>query len=838
LLSAALRRWCWIGALALIVLAAVSGLSLLWWAQRPLPDYDGRLTLAGLEHPVRVEYGPHAVPSIRAALLEDLILAQGFVVARERLWQMDLLRRLAGGRLSEVFGEGALTADRFYRTIGLPRAAARSLDALEPRWQRLLRRYADGVNAYLSQAVVEGRLPLEYQLLGIEPSRWEPLDSLLVGAYMAWLNSVNLREELVFLRLAQRLGTQQALELFPTRPGESAPLASRELPEYRIAALPDPGQVGEPVMKAASREGGLPVLDRLAMARAASNAWAVTGARSAAGPLLANDPHLPAAMPGSWYELEMQAPGYHAAGAALPGVPFVVVGHNEELAWGVTAAVADTQDLFLERVAEDGKSVERPGAEPEPIVTRVESIDVAGRPDPVELRVRSTRHGVLIDELVRAPGANPAGLTAVRRPESLALRTTLDEPDRSLVAFWRLNTAATIGEARAAAGDLRQVSLNLIIAHRDGRIAWQVGGLVPSRGRGSGAFPVPGWEPGYGWDGYRSFAQNPGVSDPVGDLLVSANDAMEEWRRGHVIGYAWLAPFRAQRIDTLLRGSGPVDAAMMARMQSDRLSLEAVVYLEALRRQMPVLRRSHPTAASIAASRLLSWRGTFEDASESAAFFVLLRPALYRALYADELGPDLDALMSLEQVTYGPLAEAMRDDRSSFWDDVTTTDRQESAADIWARALHATVRALNDAMPDDGSPTLARLRALTFSHAFDGQGLLGDLFNVGPIGRGGDTGTIDVAIAPLLRPREVGNVASLRVVYTPSNWSATRGTLPLGQSGHRFSRFRSDQLEDWLAGDSHPWPWGGPSSGQALGELILEPGSASLPADVSSDRQR
>jgi acyl-homoserine lactone acylase PvdQ len=827
-------RWLSIGALALILLTASVGLGLLWWAHRPLPAYDARLDIAGLEQPVRVEYGRHAVPTLRAKSIEDLVLAQGFVVARERLWQMDLLRRLAGGRLSEVFGEGALTADRFYRTIGLPRAAARSLDALEPRWQRLLRRYADGVNHYLRQAVAERRLPLEYQLLRFEPAPWTPLDSLLVGAYMAWLNSVNLREELVFLRLAQRLGTQRALELFPTQPGEPAPLASKDLPEYRLASLPEPFSEHAQAVRAAS----LPLLDRLATTRAASNAWAVTGARSSAGPLLANDPHLPAAMPGSWYELEMQAPDFHAAGVALPGVPFVLIGHNRDLAWGLTAAVADTQDLFLERFREDGESVERAGAEPEPIQTRVEWIAVAGRSEPVELRIRSTSYGVLIDDLVREPGGNPAGLSVVRRPEGLALRTTLEEPDRSLVAFWRLNTAADVSAARAAAGDLRQVALNLIIAHRNGRIAWQVGGLVPHRGRGSGAFPVPGWESGYGWDGYRPFAQNPGVSDPDTELLVSANDAMGQWNGGTVIGHAWLAPFRAQRIDALLRRPGPVDAATMARIQSDRLSLEAAVYLQALRRQIPALHRDHPEAASIAESRLLSWRGTFEDASESAAFFVLLRPELYRALYADELGPDLDALMGLEQVTYGPLAEAMRQDRSSFWDDVTTPDRHEKAADIWARALLATEQGLQAAMPDTGAPTLARLRDLTFSHAFDGQGMLGRLFNVGPIGRGGDTGTIDVAIAPLLRPREVGNVASLRVVYTPGDWTATRGTLPLGQSGHRFSRFRSDQLDDWLAGELHAWPWGGPSSGQVLGELTLAPNTAARPAHESFDRQR
>jgi len=263
----------------------------------------------------------------------------------------------------------------------------------------------------------------------------------------------------------------------------------------------------------------------------------------------------------------------------------------------------------------------------------------------------------------------------------------------------------------------------------------------------------------------------------------------------------------------------------MARMQSDRVSPEAAVYLAALRRQMPDLRREHPAAAELAETRLLPWSGAFDDASEAAAFFVMLRPELYRALYGDELGSDLDALMGLEQVTYGPLAEVMREDRSGFWDDVTTPDRRETAADIWARALHAAALALDQASTEGEASTLAQVRSLTFVHAFDGQPLIGALFNAGPLGRGGDTGTIDVAIAPLLRPREIGNVASLRVVYSPSDWSATRGTLALGQSGHRFSRFRADQLDDWLAGESHVWSWGGPSSGQALGTLMLRPGS-------------
>ncbi|MEA1048731.1 penicillin acylase family protein [Lamprobacter modestohalophilus] len=840
-----------------------------WWVHRPHPIYNGTLVLSALEKPVTVRYGPHAVPSIQAETLDDMLFAQGFVVAAERFWQMDLLRRLAGGRLAELFGEGALVADRFYRTIGLPLAAQRSFDALEPRWQRLLQAYADGVNAYLSRARAGYRLPLEYQLLGLQPSPWQPQDSLLIGGYMAWLNSMNLREELVFLRLAQRLGTERALELFPTDQGQPAPADAHELPDYRSLLDIGPGSPSGAELEMGPRALLVPP----ASAQALSNAWAVTGSRTHDGAaLLANDPHLPAVMPGTWYELEMQAPGYHVAGVALPGVPWILIGHNADLAWGITAAAADTQDLFLERVSEDGTRVLRPDGSWEPIAVRVERIAVAGQFEPaeadvesgaavttdakadtradarasqalgpsaepsvegqrqIELPIRSTRHGVLIDELVASAGSNPAGLAAVRGSQRsgfrLALRLAFDRPDRAFVGFYRLNTATTIAEARAAVEDLHQVSLSLLFAHRDGEIASQVSGLLPDRGRGSGTFPVPGWEPGYGWIGYRPFAQNPGITAPSDERLVSANNAIRsDDEDALAISHSWLAPFRAQRIEALLDDAQEkLDLDAMQQMQSDRVSLEAAVYLSSLRRHLPAIRRADPEAAALAEANLLDWSGGFEDESQPAAFFVLLRSELYRALYADELGSDLELLMGLDTNTYGPLAEAMYSDQSSFWDDIETPGAVEGPAAIWASALRATARAMRDVMPGEQEPTLAQLRQLTFAHAFDGQPLLGSLFNLGPIGRGGDSGTIDVAIAPPTSPRAIGNVASVRVIFAPAVWSQTRGTLPLGQSGHRFSRYRADQLDDWLNGRSHAWPWADSEARPSVGTLVLQPG--------------
>lgn len=805
--------------IALVLLGLLVAGGALWWLARAAePQYAGELALPGLAAPVTVRFGPQAVPTIQAASVDDLMFAQGYVVAAERMWQMDLLRRLASGRLAEVFGPAALTADRYHRTIGLPAAARAGLAALEPEYRQMLRRYADGVNAYREQA--KHRLPLEYRLAGFTPAPWEPADSLVIGEYMAWINAVNLREELTFLRLASRLGTARALALFPTDLGLAAPADALDLPDYHGLTAAVPAEVGEPAPPFG------PWLAQTGSGTAASNAWAVTGKRSADGTaLLANDPHLAPSLPSIWYLLELIAPGLHVAGAALPGVPLVLIGHNQDLAWGITAAVADVQDLFVERLTADGAGVLRPNGAVEPITSRTEEIGVAGWASPETHVIRSSSHGVLIDALVAAPGANPDGLPVVPlAPDmGLALATMLGKPERAVAGLWQLNTATTVAAARGAILAFRHAPLSLLIAHRDGGLGWQVGGLLPQRARGSGAFPAPGWEAGFGWTGAAPVADNPGLSNPPEQRLISANQRMLPPDAAERLGHAWLPPFRARRIGELLDAAAPLTLADMGAMQADRVSVEARLALAALDVHLPALRQLDAGLAQRAERAFAGWDFGFDPASRPAALFALLKPALYQALYGDELGAaDLRLLMALDTSNYGPLAETLADDASPFWDDVTTPTA-ETPALIWGRALRAALSDLDAALPAPADQRLDRLRTLTFPHAFDANPTLARWFNIGPIGMGGDSSTINVAGAGPLHPRTVGHIPSLRVVFSPADWGATRGTLPLGQSGHRLSRYRADQLPRWLAGESASWPWDGPAAGDLLGTLRLLP---------------
>lgn len=791
------------GVVSLVLVSA--GGYLYWIAKRAEPRYAGTQDVAGLGAPVRADYGPHAVPTIRASNLHDLVFAQGFVVASERMWQMDLMRRLASGRLAELLGPKALQADIFFRTIDLGGSARRDYAALEGRYRQMLEAYAAGVNAYLSQA--RRRLPLEYRLSGLKAAPWEPEDSLAVASYMAWILSFNIREELVFLRLAERLGNARATELFPTDEGVPAVAPPAGLPRIDTASA-----------AALANLAALPARFGLPVPGAASNAWAINGSRVVGGgALLANDPHLAASAPNTWYELELIAPELHAAGVALPGLPLIVIGHNRDLAWGFTTTMADTQDLFLERVLPDGKHVQRPDGHSEPIRRRVERIRVAGRSAPVEWVVQRTSHGVVLNDVLGAVTDSAMGLPAVETDFLITLRRLEDIPDRSMAALHSLNMAVDIPAARRAILDFRQASQNLMLAHRDGGIGWQVSGQLPLRKRGLGTFPAPGWSGAYGWDGYVDAAANPGRTDPPDEALVTANQRTIPIDHPINVGRCWMPPYRARRIEELLATARPLAPQDLAEMQMDRVSLQAGRYQRAIARLAPKLRRIDPEAWRIAAD-LLDWDRDMAPESRSAAVTAFLEPALYRALFGDELGEDLPLLMGLSTSTYDPLHEAVYSGESSFWDDVTTPAPEEPAT-IWARALRA-------AAEQAGGRRLEQVRTLTFPHAFDPIPLLGRLFSIGPIGIGGDSYTVNVAKASPNAPQRTLFVPSMRVVYTPRDWDRTRGTLPLGQSGHLFSPYRRDQLEDWLHGRRHHWPWHGPNSAETIGTLRLVPSAS------------
>jgi len=802
----------WLVTVILLSLVGVL-IALYWMARHAEPIYTGELTLPGLSAPVTIDYGPYAVPTIRAEGLEDVVFAQGYVTAAERLWQMDLMRRAAQGRLAEAFGAQALPIDRLMRTMDLARAAERNLAVLSPQARGLLHAYAQGVNAYRTQAARQ--LPLEYLLTGLKPAPWTALDSLAIGEYMAYLLSFNAREELAFLRVAQRVGVARARELFPTDegiPAEPPP------PGLNEVVGPGKGMIAGLSSDPFAPADQLSTIFGLPRPGPASNAWALDGSRTADGQtILANDPHLMASMPNIWFEQELIAPGLHVSGAAIPGLPLVLIGHNEDLAWGMTTTMADNQDLVIERATADGRAVLRPQGS-EPIRERQEMIPVRGAESDL-LPIRETSEGIILNDVLTEERGLPQDFITYQGPYLLALRSTIGLPDTAFDGLLRLNTARSIEDARKAVGLFVHASQNVLFAHREGGIAWQISGGLPIREQGGGSLPVPGWIAGNRWLGIRPASSNPAWIDPPDGQLVSANHRQLAVEHPIEVGRSWLAPYRAQRIAELLADRSGLTRDEMAAIQVDQLGIEVRHYQRALRAVATELRR-HDQDAWSDAELLLAWDGRFTPDSNAAALFVLLRRALFHVLLEDELGSDLAAYMDVALLAYNGLQETVRSGYSSFWDDVSTA-HQERPSEIWARALRQARKGLNRQAGE--SATLGEIRRLAFPHALSGQGLFVRLFGVGPFASGGDDYTIDVRKADAAEPGRPVFIPGYRVLFTPGDWTGSRSIQALGQSGHRLSPFRTDQLADWHAGRMHALAWNGPPVGKSIGRLQLLP---------------
>ncbi|MCQ4161341.1 penicillin acylase family protein [Roseomonas sp. GC11] len=595
------RRFLLRGLITGLVLLSLAGAGLggLLWAS--LPPREGRLDLPGLAAEVRVVEDGHGIPRITAASELDAARALGWLHARDRLFQMELMRRNAAGRLAEIAGPAALRLDRTTRTLGLPRRAEADYAALPADTRAVLEAYAGGVNAWIA---ARGRLAApEFLALGV-PERWEPWHSLLWAKTMGLWLSNNWRTEIDRARLAALLPPERLAERLaelwpaddsPGRPDQVARLDPQLDPLLRDAA---------PLTRLAA---ALPRFPQDApLPNIASNAWALSAARSESGaPLLANDPHLGFNAPILWYLARIELPGGRfLAGATSPGVPFLVIGRNEKLAWGFTTTHSDTQDVFIERLA-GAEGYETPEG-PRPFTLREEVIRVRGAA-PETLRVRETRHGPVISDLPGEGEGAPAGTV-------LAVRMANLEPaDSAAAGLLALNRATTLAGARAAAALITSPPQNLMVADAAGGIALYLTGRTPIRRAGDGSLPAPGWDGSHDWTGFIPFDALPHAENPPGGALANGNNRMQPARVNPganpegaepYLGRDWYGDWRFRRIHALLGQRPRHRAEEMAVIQHDAVSLFA-------REMLPALRAiARPQGvAGVARDLLLSWEG-------------------------------------------------------------------------------------------------------------------------------------------------------------------------------------------------------------------------------------
>ena len=751
-------------AIIFIVLAAVASVYVFW---RAMPAYSGSETLPGLSSEVRIWRDAHGVPHIFAASMDDAARALGYVHASERLFQMELNRRVGQGRVAEILGSDFVNVDKYMRTLGYYRQAQSSFDALSPWAQRRLLAYAAGVNAFLGSH--RSALPPEFLFVGDTPEPWKPADSLVWGKLMAQQLSHNYSLEALRARLRERLGSERAGWMLPgtaagdpitTLPNLRETHASRDAIEDQIGAL-------------------------TGLTQGASNEWVVAGARTDTGkPILANDPHLGLEAPILWYLVRIVTPQGSVKGATFPGAPIVAIGQNDSIAWGFTTANTDTQDLFIETIDLSDPSKYLAPDGPKRFDSHEETIHVKGAPD-VELAVRSTRHGpVLSDVSERVRGAAPAGKVV-----ALAF-TGLSEHDTTAEAFMRLDAAHNWNEFLDAMRFYEAPTQNIVYADVSGDIGFFSPGLVPLRKSGDGLAPVDGASGAFDWVGTVPFEQLPQLHNPSAGFAFNANNANVPDEHQPTFGRDWDEGFRARRIQEFFNTIEKHSLETSAAMQADRLSLAAKDLQPFIATIVPSGERARQAQAM-----LLGWNAVMDKDRPEPLIFTAFLGSLHRIVLVEKIGLPLDELGPFAAAT---LVSLMRD-HPSWCDDPGKPDPgcRKTLGQALDEGLALLVKRDGPDMSEWrwGHEHVSLLRHKVFAHV-----PLLDRASDLSVSSSGGFYTLDRGggfDAPNDQPFARTHGAGFRGIYDLGDPDHSRFMITTGQSGHIFSRHYGDLVALW-----------------------------------------
>jgi penicillin amidase len=782
--------------LTVVILMLVAGAGV-WFYRRShacLPQVEGTLRVAGLSAPVEVLRDPHGIPHLRAQSLPDLLFAQGYVTAQDRLWQMDLSRRLAFGELAEIFGERALQFDIENRTLGFRQVCARAAAELDPDSQQMLAAYARGVNAFITAHL--DRLPIEFLLLRCQSRPWREVDSFAVALNMAKVLSSTWTSELMRERLRAKLSPPLYADLFPDhspldRPVAEAIPAPAAAAKHARALPPEDAAEIDPLLAA------LVSSDESTPAGLGSNNWVVNGTHTQSGkPLLANDPHLDHGIPSVWYMVHLKAPGLNVSGVSLPGLPAVIIGHNERIAWGVTNTGPDVQDLYIESFNLRDPNKYLHDAQWVDGEFREEVIQVRDERD-YHLTVKLTRHGPVISH---------------EGDRDLALRWTALEPYFLRFPFLRINQAKNWEEFTTALRDFWGPMQNFVFADVDGNIGYYAAGRVPIRKQGDGSVPAPGSSDDYDWTGYVPFESLPHSYNPASGILATANGRVVPDAYPYFITRRWEPPYRTARIFQLLEAGSHFAVSDMLRIQTDIHPLDD----DWLAKQLLSASFHHPPRsadAQYAVSLLMHWDG--EARADAAATLVceMTRRALLERILAPKLGDDLSGYRWPMSTTF--LENVLADPGERKW----LPPGDVSFGDTLMKSLEEGVKRIPKLVgsQDHKAWRWGNTIPLTFHHPLGGASpVLSRLFDVGPFPQAGTGNTIKATTA--------SHGPSMRMVVDLSNLDNSVQNITLGESGQVFSPYYQDQFEAWYNGRSFPMLFSDAAVDKAtVHKLVLEP---------------
>jgi penicillin G amidase len=808
----------WIFTVLLIAVAFTAW----YFLYRPLPQLNGSVHLPGVHQPVTVERDKWGVPHIRASSVEDAVEAQGYVMAQDRLFQLDILRRASRGQLSEIVGPLALKTDENFRTLGFNRVANREFAAMDPDARALLTAYARGVNAFISTH--ENNLPLEFSLLRYKPQPWQPSDSLVIAGYMYQTLTDTWERELDRAKVQQIVGSDRAKDLYsdeaemdryvigdPNNPNDGSQASGND--PKGDDENDDDDMEPDTVLKAsqidgASSAGGAispadtsgsidatpapetsadltsslwPLVSRYLEDSQSeirqglgSNNWVVSGDYTQSGkPLLANDTHLELSIPPIWYELHVTAPGLNAKGFTLPGAPLIVIGHNDHIAWGFTNNGADVQDLYVETFDKDRpgfyfqKGADRASEKKAEIIDEV--IHVKDQADQ-HFRVVVTRHGPIVHQ---------------ENDKFYALKWTALEPGGLGNTYNWMCEANNWHEFKEVMKRVWGPAQNAVYADVEGNIGYLMAARVPIRKKGHGEIPVSGNSDDYEWTGYIPFDQLPHALNPEDGIIVTANARITGPNYKPYLTDRWEEPYRTARIHDLLDDKNNLNVADMLKVQTDTYSYPEMF----LAQQLVAAAKNVPPEDSRAqqfVTQAKDWNGIADYDLAVVSFLVMARRAALEAILEPYLGKESN-LYTWRSTTF---LQKILTDRPSKW----LPSAYKNYDELLSAAADRAVQMLAEESKSESisSWQWRNFNALDMLHPLGRSGALKFFLSI--------TGKPQSGTRYSIRAATHTHGPSMRFIADLANWDDSVMLVPAGQSGQPGSSHYSDQFSDWYEG--------------------------------------
>ncbi len=782
-----MKKWVKITLLVVIALVLMAGLFLKIYFNYPLPQYEGELTLTELQEPVEVFFDDYAVPHIFAKNEHDLFFVAGYLVARERLFQMTVTAASTEGRLAELFGESVISSDIYLRTWGIPKAAAALAENMHPESKAISKYFCDGVNTYIANTSSD--LPVEFKLLGIKPFQWQPKHITGYARMMAHNLSFSWRTEILLSRLMDgTLSQRKVRDLWPRYP-EGQPLIK---PPGKLYSL-----LGETM---SDEDHKLRKIIQMDANHLGSNNFVISGSRTATGaPILANDPHLPFSQPPVWYEMHLSGGRFNVSGVTLPGMPVIILGQNEAAAWGFTNLMVDDIDFYKEIISPEDPNLYFYDGEYKPMTVWEETISVKGGEDSVVV-FRETVHGPVVSDL----HPQLKGSDKVVSMRWVGHDTTSDE----MYAAMKLNLMSSWEDFQTAGELYSAPAQNVVYADTSGNIGWRPFGWIPMRAKGDELVPVDGSDPGNDWSGFVPDEEIPVIFNPENGLIITANNKVVDDSYPHYISSFWEDPSRAMRlweildVPELITMEYAKDA--MVDVTSPFAREVAAYFVSAFSDSPPEDDKNLRKAVEL----LSGWNGDHSPSSRAATVFNTSLIHLFENLFADELnllGDDAyESWLSFPPLSLRSTRFILKNSQSSVWDDVTTPGKVETMDEILRKSLTEGVRDIEELVgPDPNIWAWSRLHTLTHLHSIGRESsILNWLFgfNVGPFETGGNSTTVNNGEYRLSAPYDHINGPSKRRAVDMNDLNNTQIVLPTGQSGLPKNVHYSDQAELFNAG--------------------------------------